>query len=251
MKNKAFAKAEPAERSLYEESWDWLGEIILSHEVECMSSPDPEMERDAEIFFRNANDKHLKLIHRQLRRLHLRRSLRFVIPQAFHVMVMIIGILALTAGIAYAANPQIRNYVTRLVVETNPEYTSIRIERETGASSVPEGWKGSCYPSFVPDGLVLGSMFCDANNHYVAYCYAGSGEPVFTFEEIVNGSVGIDTEGAECEGVFVHGFSAQAVIKDNHVTIYWEESERLMIVYLRGGTLDLAVECAEGIHPVK
>ena len=94
-------------------------------------------------------------------------------------------------------------------------------------------------------------MVCDTNFCYADYRSAESGILIFRFQEIRDGSVGIDTEDAVCEDISIHGIAGHAVTKDNHVTIYWEEDGLLLIVYLREGTMDTAIKCAESVRPIR
>ena len=60
----------------------------------------------------------------------------------------------------------------------------------------------------------------------------------------------LDTEEAKIETVFIHEKDGKAVIKGDHITIYWMEEECMLKLYLRDGTLEETLAYAEAVRKI-
>ena len=248
MNNIVLAPKATDNRSLYEESWDLLGEVIRFHDAG--NKPDPGLEKEADDYFRMADKRHIHAIGVHFQKAHRRRLIRHAVPNVLRLIVMLVGVLALAVGAAYAASPQVRRYVANLIIETTPEYTLIQVQSPADAATAPAGWGGAWYPSVIPEGLTLASIDSDGNSCLAAYRGPGSDGLSFIFTEIISGNIKLDTEDAECQTVMIRGHEGQAVLKNDLVTVYWSANDRLLILTMRNATIDQAVDCAEAVLPV-
>jgi hypothetical protein len=93
-------------------------------------------------------------------------------------------------------------------------------------------------------------IYSDPFDNYVSYSRQEGGKIIFSFEEIYQGTMNLDTEEAKIETVFIHEKDGKAVIKGDHITIYWMEEECMLKLYLRDGTLEETLAYAEAVRKI-
>ena len=241
-------------KSLYEESWDLFGQLVLDYDVERITShleEDENISQEADDFFEEFDAVNRSKINQLIKKSYIRKWINQYIPRAIRMIVLILGIMTLGIGIAAATNSSVRLYLAKLIIEVAPEYTALQIKHTEEASGIPDEWTGMYYPSVIPEGLIIGKVYDGVNDHCVVYCKPDSNRVIFSFEEAVNSTVNIDTEGAYCQTVIVNGHSAESVKKNDHITIYWMEDERIMIIYVRDSSAEKAIEYANGVRRIQ
>ena len=241
-------------KSLYEESWDLFGQLVLDYDVERITShleEDENISQEADDFFEEFDAVNRSKINQLIKKSYIRKWINQYIPRAIRMIVLILGIMTLGIGIAAATNSSVRLYLAKLIVEVAPEYTALQIKHTEETSGIPDEWTGMYYPSVIPEGLIIGKVYDGVNDHCVVYCKPDSNRVIFSFEEAVNSTVNIDTEGAYCQTVIVNGHSAESVTKNDHITIYWMEDERIMIIYVRDSSAEKAIEYANGVRRIQ
>ena len=241
-------------RSLYEESWDLFGQLVLDQDVERVISVlenDESISQEADHFYHEFDTVNCNRIKHFIKKSRLRKWINQYIPHAVRMGIMTLGIMVLGVGIAAASNTSVRLYLARLIVDVTPEYTVLQIKNSEEAFSIPDEWTGKYYPSVIPEGLIIGKVYDGVNDHCVVFCKPDSSRVIFSFEEAVNSTVNIDTEDAYCQTVIVNGHSAESVTKNDHITIYWMEDERIMIIYVRDSSAEKAIEYANGVRRIQ
>ncbi|MBR1710063.1 MAG: DUF4367 domain-containing protein [Clostridia bacterium] len=238
---------------LYEKSWNWFGEILSAYDSERTASKEisEDERKEADEFLETHSNKYLRSIERYYKREKRNRIIKYIIPKSLRIVAMAVGTVTLIAGIGFATSQSARVFIARLITDVTPEYTTLRYEREKIDTDVPEEWNGTYYPSIIPEGLVFGEVFDSINDHCVTYCAEGSGEVHFSYEEIVHGTVNLDTENAEVQSVEINEMRGEAILKDDHVTIYWMDDDQMMIMFIREHSLESAIEYAEGIRKLQ
>ena len=143
-----------------------------------------------------------------------RKSVRRVLPRIVQVAACIVLILGITAPIAIANVPALRQKVVQMLVSIDAErgQADLRFIAES-AFDYPAGWRGSFFPSAIPEGFHLQSVdslpnFFEAiyTNEAGAELYfaemtadaeitAGTGDGMLSYDE-VNGSQAFITQSA-------------------------------------------------------
>lgn len=244
-------KKDPPEQELYEKSWDWLGEIILAEDAERVSFSlnDAKIDSYARTFFEKYDFACQSKIDQFFRKEKWKRFFAKMIPQLGRMLCIIICIISVAIGIAVASSTTVRTYLSRLIIQSTPEYTILKIEKGIDSSIViPDEWSGRYYPGKIPDGAVVGQIFGDSQDFKeVLFSNPDSGEVIFSFTEITDGTENIDAESAEHQAVVVDGHAGTVISKNDGVVIHWFDGNTLLIVYVRNRSIAEAITYAEGI----
>ncbi len=238
---------------LYEESWNLLGHLI--EQKECGNtirslSDDEVLLNEADEFFDEFDSNNYRRIQRFLLREKRRTLIKRVIPQMLKGVVAAVGILSIAIGIAVASSATFRSYLTKLMIEAAPEYTTLWIEKSTTTSSkIPDGWNGKHFPTVIPAGLVIGQVFSDGEESFVTFCKP-EGEITFSFYEIDKGVINIDTEGTEIKEVSINGIVGHAVLKADSIRIFWLYEDSLLMISMNHGSLEEAIFFAESVDHI-
>ena len=204
----------------------------------------------ADIFFQNNNEKYLRAIDKHFAKQSW-ESFFIVLSLKSVKRLLSIGLVVVLAGIAMAYSPSARLFIVNLITEVTPEYTTLRLERMEETVLLPSQWTGSYFPTKYPEGTIIRDVFDSPDDHCVYFCQSGEKEVFFSYEEISNGALNIDTEDSEISDVFVNGIAGKCVRKNNHITIYWKEGGILFLVYLNEDRFSEALEYAEGVRRIE
>lgn len=244
---------EPEKDNLYDESWNWFGEIVLENDVERINKAVQAEEEDdkANIFFQNNNEKYLRAINKHFAKQRRGNFFHRTVPQACKTIILAIGLVTILVEIAMAYSTSARIFIVNLITEATPEYTTLRLERIEETVQVPSQWTGSYFPTKNPEGTMIRDVFDSPDDHCVSFCHPGEQEVIFSYEEVSNGALNIDTEDAEVSNVLIHGIAGKCTRKNNHITIFWKEGDVLSLVYLREDQISKALEYAEGVRRIE
>ena len=119
-------------------------------------------------------------------------------------------------------------------------YFQIRIDLGTNLSA-----------TLVPQGLILLDSYEEVDGYVADYGRDGSAFPVFTFSEYTEGTVNLDTEGAENIDVSIHGQNAKMFRKNDRITVYWQEGNRILMLGVSGYSEADALCFAEKVEILK
>lgn len=241
-------------RSLQDRSWDLLAEMWLNKEADELAEQlDADQAAnnasDMDKFFAEYDAKNLQLIQKTTQRQQTKQLLKRTLPRIARIAAIWIAIITIVGGVAIAASSTVRVYFMKLLVETTPEYTRLRLEE--GADNhvdVPVEWQGEYYPTLIPEGLVIS----DAIDDSVVYSFPDTPMWQFMFSELTEGTtIHIDTEDAEISQVMVCGYEGTMVIKENCICIYWFDGTKLLMMDVRDHSAEEALAYANSIQKVK
>lgn len=252
MMKKRTKKAEEI-RSLEDRSWDLLAEMWLDkkadeilEQMEANKAADQTAEMDA--FFAEYDAKNLQQIEKYASRYGRKRFMKGTVLRAAQVAAVWIAVFVLAGGVAVAASPMVRVYLTKLLVEVTPQYISLTMIEDTDHYvDVPAEWQGEYYPSIIPEGLVINQLDSDDIDSYVTYVFPGSQLWQFMFEEMRDGGANIDTEGAVITSVKVCGYDGTMATKGEIVSIYWFDGNKLFFLDVRGHSEEEALMYANSV----
>jgi len=239
-------------QDLNEQSWDLFGQILLSDDVERYEVllQSERIKKAAEEYYQKYNERNKKKIQKIYWRKKRNVFFKNTLPSMLKMIVMIAGALSVVIGTAIAASPLLRKELVKLMTKITSEYTTMQIIPEEQFAFVPREWKGLYFPAVLPDDIELMEIYSDPFDNYVSYSRQEGGKIIFSFEEIYQGTMNLDTEEAKIETVFIHEKDGKAVIKGDHITIYWMEEECMLKLYLRDGTLEETLAYAEAVRKI-
>lgn len=244
-------------RSLEDRSWDLLAEMWLDKEagevlkqVEADQAAHNTAEMDA--FFAEYDAKNLQQIEKYANRYGRKRFMKGTVLRAAQVAAVWIAVFVLAGGVAVAASPMVRVYLTKLLVEVTPQYTSLTMIEDTDHYvDVPAEWQGEYYPSIIPEGLVINQLDSDEIESSVTYVFPGSQLWQIIYEEMKSGGANVDTEDAVITQVKVLGYDGTMSTKGDVVSIYWFDGNTLFFLDVRGHSEEEALTIANSLKKVK
>ena len=244
-------------RNLEDRSWNLLAEMWVekkaddaSKQLEAEQTADQTAKMDA--FFAEYDAKNLQQIEKYANRYARKRFMKNTLLRVAQIAAVWIAVLALAGGIAIAASPTVRVYLTKLLVEVTPQYTSLTLTEDTdNYVNVPAEWQGEYYPSIIPEGLEIGQLDSDAIESIVTYVSPESQAWQIIYEEMTDGSANIDTEDAVITQVKVLGYDAAMSTKDDVISIYWFNGNKLFFLDIRGYSEEEALTIANGLKKIQ
>ena len=185
------------------------------------------------------------LIDREIRKAHL-RNLGRAVPGILRKVAVFLLVLNLGFTTAAAMVPSVRVKVMELLINIEREYTELSLRESQGASfEVPIDWKGSYFPSFIPEGYEIFEVV-DAGICSITYLNSEDQEVSF-LEGTEYSSVNINTEGAKTECITIHGRPGMIALReDGDIFIAWCETDRMLILGYTG-TREDAIKIAESV----
>lgn len=244
-------------KSLEDRSWDLLAEMWVEkrageilEQIEADKAADNTAEMDA--FFAAYDAKNLQQIEKCANRHSKKRFMTNTLLRAAQVAAVWIAVLALAGGVAIAASSTVRVYLTKLLVEVTPQYTSLTMAKDTDHYvDVPAEWQGEYYPSIIPEGLVIGQLDSDETESSVTYVFPGEALWQIVYEEMKGGGANVDIEGAVITPVKVLGYDGTMSTKGEIVSIYWFDGNKLFFLDVRGHSEDEALAMANSLKKIK
>ncbi len=254
---KRTASKETEIRNLEDRSWDLLAEMWVGKkadetfkQMETEQTANQTAEMNA--FFAEYDARNLRQIEKYANKYGRKRFMKHTLLRAAQVAAVWIAVFALAGGVAIAASPTVRVYLTKLLVEVSPQYTSLTLTEDTdNYMDVPAEWQGGYYPSIIPEGLVIGQLDSDAIESIVTYVFPESQLWQIIYEEMTDGSANIDTENAVMTQVKVLGYDATMSTKGDIVSIYWFDGNTLFFLAVRGHSEEDVLMIANGLKKIK
>lgn len=240
--------------SIQDSAYDLFGDMLLKKEAkeiceEIESEKGTEAETVMTDFFIHNEQKHLQIIERNC---HVSKGSLINRIHALHKIAQIAAVLivclALAGGIALAASPYVRIQVMQLLAKATPEYTelSFSVEKEM---NIPSDWQGKYYPGIVPEKSVVSFYESDDSCSRVDFSKEGSHNGwVLSFSEYDDSiKVRIDTENAEIISSLINGHDVTIMKKDGIITIYWNDSNQLLILQTQHCSLSETITYASNV----
>lgn len=246
-------------RDLQDRAWDLLMDLYLQSETDAQLKrmekdlEDPEFQREADAFFARHQSDHWNILNRCARKHRIRQFFTHTLPATVKVAGLVLIAATLTGCATVAVSPTVRQNLAELLIDVTPTYTSFQISpNEDAYIEAPEGWLGQYYPSIIPEGLVLQSMYSDSTSmHDVTYSFPESPLWQFMYTEVIDGTLNIDSENAAVSTLTVMGHEATMLIKDDRICIYWFDGETLHFMDIRGHNQQDAIRYVNGLKRVK
>lgn len=242
-----------ANETLQDKAYDLLGEMILEQEANEVLA---ELQRERrsgqasemDTFFEKRDRMYLKKIEQAYNKSLWRKWNEKLFSKATQVAALIIlGVFTLGA-VTVAASADVRIQLMQLFSRMTAEYTTLELIPVSEHLSVPEGWKGSYYMGYIPDGLSLAQCL---PNEVIYWNNGDIAVSVNFFEGTATSSTNIDTEDARISSVTVQGVPAQMSEKGRRVMIWWAIKDRYFIVTTKGYDVNTALQVAENIKKIK
>ena len=200
-----------------------------------------------------ANDRLLKRLRREYRRIRLGAAVKKTARQVSRAAVFLIFIAAVAGGIAVASNSILRARLYEVVVDYTNVENKIRIyAKQMGEIDLPDGWWVPFYHTYIPEGYELVAEEVNPNCCYQYYQRDDKGEEIcgVTYWSAKDSFTNISTEDAEISYVNV---------RDNIATVIKREEKSYMMFWTEGDVrivvdahlpYDEAMKILEGILPI-
>lgn len=142
----------------------------------------------------------------------------------------LVCIISLSAVTAFAAIPEFRKQIARLIItfaddgqaELRLLTTADHIEK-----NVPEQWQGSYYPGWLPESFNAEVEYSDlkTTGHYL-YMLSETGDYIDFGEYGDKSKSSINTEGMEITYTLINGSEAMELRREDYVSFVWSNDER-------------------------
>ena len=193
----------------------------------------------------NGQDEMIRRIDRQLRKRQARRFARKTLPRFGKIAACLLLTFYVGLTVAVAAVQSVRVELLQFILSIEEKYTSFGFESTEEYIEVPSEWNGYYYPSYVPEGFVIGRIFSDEIE------YEGPHQETLVFSEHGIDTRGtIDTEDAILNTMLIHGRPAMIVEKDIWTTIIWNVGNHCLIVEFTGEKEE-AIKFAESVVMIR
>ncbi len=190
----------------------------------------------------------MALIDREVRKKHFQSAAKKT-PRIIRIVAAVLLFMNLGLTTATALVPSVRVKVMELLVNIEREYTELNLrEKESYSFEIPAGWKGSYFPSRIPDEYRFFELIDqDMTGSNIVVYRNDEGNKVYFLEGKENTSVNINTEKADVSTILIHGQPGIISVGDNgYVCIAWAEAGRMFVLGFDGGR-DETVKIAESV----
>ena len=248
----------PEDRSLEDRAYDLFGEMLLQREtaallaeIEAEKARGDTAEMDA--FFTKQDAKNLERIQRHFRRHRARVFFRQTLPRVGQIAAIIIAVVAVAGSVAIATSHTLRVQVMQLLVNIEEEYTELKLQEDPAASfDIPAEWGGENYPSFIPEGFILGAVHSNPGYSSVSFIDTTDTGRKINFSELgESAETNLDTEDAVLESIQINGHQGVLVIKDRKISAYWDDGRHYFILITEGLDKSTFLSIATGVVRVR
>ena len=205
---------------------------------------------DAEMddFFKQTQAGTLRVIHAAQRKERALRVLKTELPRVTRIVAVLLLFVYIGATIAIAAVPDVRLSLGHFLIQTNEEYTSLSLAENSDLTfSVPGGWLGAYFPSYIPGGFEMQPF--DPNNMRVYYLNS-AGDLLDFAEYTQDDYVNIDTEDAVIQNIQINDRSAILSVKGGRVKVAWSDADRYFVLTLDGDS-DTAMRIVNSVERIE
>ena len=247
--------AKKQERSLKAELYEQYEELLFriallemnedeADQLEQGHAPDPEMDR----FFTRTQARTLKIIEQAVRKKRIRHAVSVGLPRVMQIAAAVLLVFFIGATVAIASVREVRVRVLQFLIQSEEEYTELSlVDSPEEAFSVPKGWRGKYFPSFIPEGFVMQSMDPYVND---VYYQNASDDLLYFLENTEDASTNIDTEDAQISHITLNGSPAIISEKEGRVTMAWSDTDRFFVLTL-DGDVDTAVRIVNSLKIIQ
>lgn len=164
------------------------------------------------------------------------------LPKGLRVFAVALLLVIVSISSAFATVHMIQIGLLKLDMQTYQERTSYGLQPSGETLDVPAEWKGSFYPTYIPESFVL----YDCTSYDVEY-RTRNDETLLNFSEYeYGGRVSLDTENAEISTTQINGIEATLIEKDGWVAVVWAANNRLFVIDM-DGNIEEILKVAESV----
>lgn len=186
----------------------------------------------------------LRRMNRDMRRRSLRRFAARTLPKAGKAAACILLVFYLGLTAAVATVDEVRVGLQNFFVRFEKTHVEIGFELTDNPANVPPEWDGYYYPSYIPEGYTLTSLFSGIANYQ-----KGSDELCFS-DLGSDARIYLDSENAAVDYLIINGMTATIIEKAPWTTIFWSIGNRCIIVEYTGSRNE-AIQIAESVVMLK
>lgn len=245
-------------RSIQDRAYDLLGELIIVRQTErLLKEIEEEKARgdtvQMDAFFAKHDRINLAKIQAYYRKQKIRRFFQETLPKIAQTAAIVIAVLTLTGGVAIATSHTVRVHVMQLLINIEEQYTEIKLVENTAASfDVPAEWRGSRYPSRIPDHLTLSNISTTENVRLVEYADVLTGNIVLRFQEFdESAEANVDTEKAKLTKISVNGQIGYITEKGEAVNVFWSDGHNCFLLTTKGMEPEETLDIAQSVRSTK
>ena len=155
------------------------------------------------------------------------------------ILLIAAALLIVSIGSAFATMRMVQAGILQLKMEQYPTYSTFELVPTAEAVEVPAGWEGDFYPTYIPEGYQIESIFGDS----VGYIDS-KGKILTIYETTQDTRTYLDTEDAVISYGRINGYNATLIEKGVWVTVLWSNSKSYFMVDMQGEK-DTAIRIAE------
>lgn len=224
---------------------------IRDEEADSLLESSPEDQRYLE-FLKTNREKRMEKMMRRLRWISLKKQFFTVVPRTMRFAVAALGILCIGLTTAFASSETFRVRVFSMFAEDHGQYTAIGLrEDEQKAFDVPNGWEGTYYPTYIPDGFEVINVE-NLSEQIFLISFENKNNEYLTFEEMTeDAESNIDTENAQVYYTEIHGNTALVSVKADLTIVSWNEQNRILSVVFDGEVEEDALKVAKSVTRIK
>lgn len=243
--------------TLDEAAYEFLGQVIAARDTEMYEQMLAENiaqgnTADMDAYFAKHDAKNLKKLAQCEEKYPWKTATIVPLMRIVKVAAFVFVFLSVSVSVAMAASPEFRAEAVRLLQTDQGEYTTLEIVIDPDAfADVPEGWEGSCFPSYIPEGFEVDEILslpecCDVilsgKTSNLRVHFAEYGDSV-----VCN----LDTENATMKEILIQGQMATMAIKEKTIHIYWLDGLHYHILSTNGLDENTAIEIAQSVRKIK
>lgn len=226
---------------------------------ELVGSSDPELTLDEQKMTDRILQESFRKIDENIKR--EKYAMRWVkakkfMPKIIQAAACLVLILSIALPIAFATSAELRARVMRFIIQFNEEEGEayILFEEDPSASfSVPEGWQGNHFPSYIPKGFSIHNYdsfftmieYRNDNDSQLYYC---------EYDEYTQGLTGTDnteTSVIELNGEEAYVIEGTAMDGITHtVTIVWSNDTNWFLINAFNIPREEAIKVAESVKRI-
>lgn len=199
------------------------------------STPDPILSEEDEVFSNSILEKAFIRSENQRKkeqRAHYADQARKLVPRIIEIAACLVLIVAIAMPVALATSAAFRAKVMHLLMEMDSEkgaaYFSFT-EDKNASFWVPEGWQGTHYPSYIPDGFLMNEF----DPFFTMVEYRNDQNDLFYFiENNENSDMMAGTDNSTVSSITINGhpgFLIDGVTSDgitHTTTVVWQNDTK-------------------------
>lgn len=193
----------------------------------------------------------IALIDKGLRKRDMRHFVRHIMPplsKAVTIAASILLVFFISLSAAFAISSNVRYRVMELLIHSTNEYIVFGLG-ETTSIEIPAEWRGSHYPSYIPDNYEIAEFYGNADAPGIIFSAPDGNELDFAELDELS-SLLIDSENAVVTNTTVHDLPATVVEKGRSVSVVWAENNRYFCL-IATTDADTALQVARSVVKIK